>query len=337
MQRAVLPLWRDHAPPDTHLDPPETPVEAEPSSPSTVDPDGDNALCDNFRHSGWRHARQAIFHAFQELNLPPARSQAFRLCGSSWWVQRHREDRQRYRIVPDHCHDRFCIPCAHSRQRVIRNNAYRLIRDHEHRFLTLTIRNPGQDLNTLLNRLYTAFRKLRQRSIWRNRVYGGAAFCEVTYNAERDSWNPHLHCILDGRYIDRPDLSRAWLAVTGDSFNVHIRLIRTKHAVCDYVTKYATKPLPHNAVSCPAPLREAILAFRRRRLIVTFGTWRHFKLLDNPADADWEQIDHFNGVSFRAASGDEYCRNILSMMHTADPFSGEFYVTDDRPPIDDSS
>lgn len=323
--------------PVTPLDPVETPVEPDPSSTLPGDLDSDLALHDNFRHSGWRPDRAKIWAAFQDLNVSHARREAFRVCGSSFWIQRHRTERDRYRLIVDHCHDRLCVPCGHSRQAVIRRNAHTLVRDHPHRFLTLTIRNVGEDLNTMLNHLYTSFRKLRQRGLWRRRVFGGVAFCELTYNPELDTWNPHLHCILDGYYMDRPDLTQAWLAVTGDSFNVHIRLIRTKRSVVEYVTKYATKPIPHNVIAHPEALREAIHALKRRRLVLTFGTWRHFKFLENPSDKDWELVDHASGIKLRALEGSTWHENILSMMRTADPYSGEFHVHDDGPAIDDSS
>ena len=337
MVESSLPACLRPPPLFSHLDPPETPVEPETIGPPREDLDTDLGLRHNFRHSGWTHDRQLVYAALCDLNVSYARREAFRTCGSSFWVQQHRTDPERFRLVADHCHDRLCIPCAGTRQAVIRRNALRLIPDRPHRFLTLTIRNVGQDLATMLNRLYTSFRKLRQRSIWKTRVFGGVAFCEVTYNAERQTWNPHLHCILDGYYIDRPDLSRAWLAVTGDSFNVNIRLIRTKYAVVNYVTKYATKPLPHSVIVGGASLPEAIEAFKRRRLVLTFGTWRNWKLLETTDDSDWKLYDHLEAVQAAARSGNRVALNILAMKHTADPHTGEFHVIDDGPAIDDSS
>lgn len=337
MQQPNLPAFASSPRVFSHLDPVETPVEPITSSPSTREPDSDLGLCDHFRHSGWKHDRELIFATMRDLNLSYGRREAFRTCGTGFWIQRHRDDPERFRTVADHCHDRLCVPCGHSRQAVIRQNASRLIPDRPHRFLTLTIRNVGDDLNTMLNHLYTSFRKLRQRSLWKRRVWGGVAFCEITYNAERRTWNPHLHCILDGLYIDRPDLTRAWLAVTGDSFNVKIQLIRTKYAVINYVTKYATKPLPHSVIAGGDALPEAIRALRRRRLLIPFGTWRSFRLLDNPADADWQLYDHSSGIEVRALAGDVLAANVLSMLHTAHPITGEFHVLNDGPAIDDSS
>lgn len=337
MHQVNLPAFAESPTVFSHLDPVETAVDQETLGPPREAPDSDLGLRHNFRHSGWQHDRELVYATMRDLQLSHGRLEAFRTCGSSFWVQQHRTDTDRFRLVADHCHDRLCVPCSGTRQAVIRRNALRFIPDRPHRFLTLTIRSTGQPLNEMLNHLYTSFRKLRQRALWKERVWGGVAFCELTYNVERRTWNPHLHCILDGHYIDRPDLSRAWLAVTGDSFNVNIRLIRTKRNVVNYVTKYATKPLPHSVINGGDSLPEAIHALKRRRLVLTFGTWRHCKLLETPQDEDWKLYDHLSGVELKAREGDRICINILAMKHTADPHSGEFHVIDDGPTFDDSS
>lgn len=245
---------------------------------------------------------------------------------------RHRVDRERYKAVPDYCHDRWCQPCASSRQALIRRNLSGRIQDHPHRFLTLTIRHGSEPLADLIKHLYKSFRRLRSRALWRDRVRGGACFLEITYDHDRNSWHPHLHCMLDGSYIDRPELSRLWLAATGDSCNLDLRYIRTPREAVNYITKYATKPLPHSIIRDPDLLQEAMLAVSSLRTIITIGTWSKWRLLAHDSDDAWELFDHFNSIVLRSTMDDTLCARIVSMLPTANPDTHEFYFCLDDPP-----
>jgi len=321
--------------PVAHLDPPETPAQPK-RAPSTWDAyDTPPPLIETFRHSGWATNRRLTHDAMIRCRLPLHRIKAFSNCGTATWILRHKDDHTLFRAVSDHCHDRFCVPCASSRQAVIRRNLDHYLPLRPHRFLTLTIRNTDQPLAPLITRLYKAFSRLRARRFWRDRVRGGAAFLEVTYNTDRATWNPHLHCMLDGKYMDLQQLSKTWLAVTGDSQNVKIALIRDPRHVTNYITKYATKPLPPNVTRDPAALDECLTALARRRTILTFGTWKRWRLLDDPRDLDWICVAHVDELHHRATLDDPEAINILAMLHTADPHTGEFIVhTDPDPPYD---
>jgi hypothetical protein len=321
--------------PKAHLDPVEIPVYPDPCSTREGTFDPETELIDNFRHSGWKTRRAAILRALHDTAARVARLGSFATCGSVYWVLRNKHDLETFKVVTAKCHDRLCTPCAVDRQTVIRRNIAARVLDQPHRFLTLTIRHTSEPLQVLINRLVTAFRKLRQRRLWRDRVNGGASFLEITYNPATNHWNPHLHCILEGRYIPRPALTELWLAITGDSRNVHISLIRTRKGTIDYVTKYATKPLPPTVFQRPLALREAVQALSNRRLVLTFGRWRHWRLLADPDDGDWEEFASVDALRLRAGDDDQLASRILAMIHTADPETGLFHVDLDLPPPED--
>ncbi len=309
-----------------HLDPVETPVEPDSRLAPPGAYDRTPELCDTFRHSGWRARRALVYQAMEASYFSHARMNNFATCGTRYWVLRNTHDPTCFKLATAKCHDRLCTPCAVDRQALIRRNVSTRILDQPHRFLTLTIRHGDETLEELINRLVASFRKLRQRQLWKDRVVGGASFLEITYNAQTRQWNPHLHCILEGRYIPRPSLSELWLAITADSQNVHINLIRTRKAAIDYVTKYATKPLPPDVFRDPDALAEAIQTLSRRRLILAFGRWRNWKLLADPDERDWEAFASLHDLKDRAADHDDLAGRILAMIHTADPETGHFYV-----------
>lgn len=330
----------DHAPDSpvaplgatTPLDPPESAVAEDSCSSWAADQSTRFRLLDSFRHSGWRQIRERIWLALAEANQPVHRRVNFGRCGSSWWVQQHRTDPGRFRIVLDRCHDRFCTPCAVDRRAVIRRNLAGKLLPAPHRLLTLTIRHHDEPLRELINHLMRSFRRLRQRSLWRERVTGGAAILEVKLSADGTSWHPHLHVILEGRYLPSPQLREIWLAVTGDSHNLDISLIRQPSRVIDYVCKYVTKPLSHTITHHHRRLTEAIRALAHRRLLVTFGRWRHWHLTSPPDDRSWTLYGHVDEIHYKALDGDLLAHRVESMLHTADPRTGEFWVDLDLPP-----
>ncbi len=319
--------------PPAPLDPLETPVNAATGSCSEQEFPAASGLIDTHRHSGWRHRRQLIYDAYTSLAVRHSRVEAFRSCGSGWWILRSKTDSEQFRRVPDYCHDRWCVPCSRMRQATIRHNLAQHLGDHPHRFLTLTIRHHQEPLRDLIHKLYDSFRRLRQRPIWREHVTGGVAFLELTYNSTTHSWHPHLHCILEGSYLHRPELSRIWLSVTGDSHNVDIKLVRDRLAVVDYISKYATAPLPASVIHQADALREAIMVLKGRRMLITFGGWRAWHLARPPENHDWSMYCHSNELALADADSEPDKHNVQSMLHTADPTTGIFYVHfDDIPP-----
>lgn len=208
------------------------------------------------------------------------------------WLFRHKTNPRLWKIVPSHCHDRLCTPCQASRSATICQNLAKHLQDHPHRLLTLTIRSNDDPLTDQLNRLLRAFRRLRRDKLWTARVTGGLAFVEITWNPETTQWHPHLHAILDGAYIPKPDLNAAWLAATGDSNITHITLVRSPRAVSRYVTKYATKAYQHAITADDDALDELVLAVKSRRTVIPFGAWRRWRLLTDDKDKDWRLVCH---------------------------------------------
>lgn len=326
------------APPSasSQLDPVEIPVWHDPCSPSEGDLDTRTGLVSTFRHSGWATRRAAIHDALWDAGCRLARRERFQRCGADRWILRSRTDPTIFKVVTAKCHDRFCSPCTVDRKAVIRRNLEPRLAKGVYRFLTLTVCHHHEPLRVLLNRLYRAFRLLRQTSHWKDRTDGGVALLELTYDGNRHGWHPHLHCILAGRYMDAPVLRRSWLSITGDSDQVDISLIRSKPKAIGYVCKYSTKAMPSDIFRERAPLVEALDALSNRRLVLTFGTWKNYRLLEDPKDRGWEAFDSVESLRLRRSNDDEFARRILAMLPTADVHTAEFIVELDHLPPPES-
>ena len=269
-------------PQETNVDSPMTSTEGVAETPLS--------RCMSFRHSGWHHDRDLIRLALESTGTSSGRLSRWDQCGENAWVLRHPEQANRYRIAASYCHDRFCRPCSNTRSNLAAQNLIRRLGSAQLRFVTLTLKSTVEDLCSLVDKLYRSFRRLRTHKIWNAKVDGGAAFLEVKWNEGSRRWHPHLHLIVEGRYLPQALLKDAWRKVTGNSTIVDIRPIPNGRSAARYVTKYASKPLSNTFLNRPDKLQEAIAALRGTRLALTFGTWRGFRLFQQPPREEWVAV-----------------------------------------------
>ena len=265
-----------------------------------------------FRHSGWQHLRVRIFKAMMSADVAASRLERFDTCGKHAWVMRSKDDPSRYCITSDHCHDRFCLPCANSRSRTIARNVLSRLQSKKVRFITLTLRAKEQPLDVCLARLQHAFTRLRARKLWTRGVTGGVAFLEVKRSETYARWHVHLHILAEGSYIDKNRLSRTWHQITGDSFVVDIRLVKDLDVAGRYVAKYASKPLDRTVTSDIDLIIEAVKALKGKRLCTTLGSWRGESLTE-PIDAgDWVAVAPLADLLVRKDAGDPVATAIIA-------------------------
>lgn len=286
------------------LPPPE--YQAEPAS----------ELESSFRHSGWQPRRRLVWAALLALGAGKSRLDRFAQCGSHAVVV-YSPTRDAYRIQCNHCHDRFCLPCAQARA----NCAAAAVAAHlatcptPVRFVTLTLRHSQTPLADQIKRLYAAFANLRRSQLWRDRVNGGVAFLEIKYNPRSALWHPHLHMLVQTQWLPQKELAERWHAITGDSFIVDVRPIRDTGEVTSYCTKYATKPFDTAAFAVPAALLELMRALRHHRTMFTFGAWRGVSLTKWPAadehPDDWHTIARLDELIPKAQRGNAWAAAII--------------------------
>jgi hypothetical protein len=258
----------------------------------------------SFRHSGWHRSRTAARAGLVLAGARPAQLAAWDNCGSGAWVFHDQADPSRLMVRGSCCKNRLCLPCAQNRGNRIAAHLAELIGGKPCRFITLTLRSePHVALSTRLDRLYNAFRALRRQAIWRRAVDGGAAFLEVTRTQDH-SWHVHLHCVVVGRYIHQATLASTWLAITGDSFVVDVRLVRSAEQTCSYVAKYCGKPPIAACGDDPALLADLAAGLKGRRLCAAFGTWRTVPLTEYESGIVWIPVCSLRSLLRRAAGGD---------------------------------
>lgn len=279
------------------------------------------SLCEAFRHSGWASDRQRVYAALQRTGQSLSRQAAFASCGDRAYVYRTLDDPPAFRVMGSACHDRFCCPCTRERGQAIAANVNAKLQGKRCRFLTLTLRTQDLGLEAGMLKLQHAFRRLLRTSLWQSRVSGGVAFLEVKYNVDTARWHPHVHAILQGRYLPHDLLKRAWLAITGDSHVVRIQSVSHGPKVVNYVTTYAAKTLRTADFPGDQILDEAVDVLHGTRLVRTFGTWRGLLLTASPGDASWVVVAPLGDLLRLAINGSQNARLIIAALPGSHPLT----------------
>lgn len=167
------------------------------------------------------------------------------------------------------CGDRFCSVCNGRRTRIARMKITGVVNNHAkvrgcvYRHVTLSTVN-CPNLKEGVDDLIAAFRRLRQRAYWSQKVMGGVFTIEVT--GSPGNWHPHLHILVYTRGLSWNRLSRDWNACSG-GLSCYIQAFSPYTAIL-YMTKYITK------ASVPAVLvKEVSAALKGKRLYQFFGSW----------------------------------------------------------------
>lgn len=164
--------------------------------------------------------------------------------------------------------------------------------------LTLTVKN-GHDLEERFQHLTKSTRKLmaRRRDAERgkgvselSKCLGGVFSYELTYS-QQHGWHPHVHMVVlqDSRNpiifnqfkAKESELSKEWLAITGDSFIVDIRPIEGDPAdgfveVFKYALKFSDLTPEQNL--------NAYITLRGKRLTGSFGAFWGVKVPESMTD-----------------------------------------------------
>src|SRR5699024_11753786 len=72
-------------------------------------------------------------------------------------------------------------------------------KEHEKEFIFLTLTTPNVSKNKLENEIKhynQSFRRLSNRTKFKKVVKGYVRKLEITYNKERDDYNPHFHVLI---------------------------------------------------------------------------------------------------------------------------------------------
>lgn len=258
--------------------------------------------------------RQALVNHLDALPLSEKQRARFTDCGRNAWVQ-HSPQHGRYRVRSDTCKNRWCPACQANRGHHVRSHLRQFIdanAGQRLRLVTLTMQHSQAPLRTQLDNLRKAFRRLRQRTFWKERVKAGIGVIEIKRTAEGE-WHPHLHIVAAGQYVSAGHLSQQWLSITKTSTIVDVRALKNPDAAIDYLCKYVTKPPPiENLLELDVAI-DWIKGLVRSRLLIPFGNVPPYEPDQETDDypTDWEPIASLAKLLERREAGEPEARAIL--------------------------
>lgn len=252
------------------------------------------AKCETiFRHSHWQLRRELVATRLESSGVSTFALDRFAQCGSGCVIEATKNS-ERVRLKACYCHCKHCEPCMRAKGNKIAANLRTKLKEHDdknYRFITLTIRHTKRPLAEQIKKLYASFRRMRNYQEWKDSQWGGAAILEVKYIAKTGFWHPHLHLISEGQFLHKRDLCAMWKQATGDSFVADIRAMKDCAEVAHYVCKYIAKGTSPEVWDIESAAQEWIIATKGVRTMLTFGTWRGFKLLQVKDDGEeWKPV-----------------------------------------------
>lgn len=206
-------------------------------------------------------------------------------------------DKEKSKLIASNpCKNRFCPICAWRKackdalKIAMMMEAIKLEEKKEFLFLTLTTPNiQGDVVKNEIDRFNKAFHKLFKRRNVTRSIKGYIRKLEMTYNKERDDYNPHFHVLLcvnksyftdTKSYISQKEWLSMWREVTDlpEITQVHIQkvqLIREGNAVNE-IAKYSAKD--YEMVTNQDVFDIFYLALKGRQLITFNGLFKEYAL-----------------------------------------------------------
>lgn len=218
-------------------------------------------------------------------------------CRKRAFFARHKQSGE-VKVFSSACRLRWCSICANARRGFITHQVSDWIKKASYpKFLTVTLKHSDAPLAHQITSLYNYYRKFRLSKFFRDSVPGGIWFFQIKRSKNTGQWHPHIHCVIEGKYMRQSKLSKLWEQITYGSKVVDIRPVRNLDKGAAEVARYASTPADLTTNN-PDDYVELFNSLHHRRSCGTWGTAKGVSLRQPKAtDAnDWENIGSWNVI-----------------------------------------
>ncbi|MCK5607809.1 protein rep, partial [Candidatus Pacearchaeota archaeon] len=236
-------------------------------------------------------------YAAMEDKSSERRMNAFDTCRHRAWFVRHEETGD-LRVAAKSCKLRWCPLCSKKKQWFLVEQFRPWAESVDKlKFLTLTLKHSNASLHDQVCNLYKFFQTFRKLKYLRDNMQGGVWFFQITKSKKTGQWHPHLHCLIDAKFMSQDKLSALWCRTTLGSTIVDIRSCKDSKKIAEYVGRYSARPSSLAGMSLDERL-EVMTALHGRRLVGTWGTAREMTLaMKKPDDADmWKHVGNWSTI-----------------------------------------
>jgi hypothetical protein len=226
-----------------------------------------------------------------------SRSEKLRDCRKFAWFARNNET-GKVRVLSNACRLRWCPICSNAKTKHLTVEVSEWLKHVKNpKFSTFTMKHTSAPLSEQIKWLYEHFRLFRQRKSIQKYFHGGVWFFQLKKSKSTDEWHPHLHCILDSKFIPQELLSNEWQIQTHSSKIVDIRAVYKPEKVAEYVARYCSRPAKLEDYSMNDAI-EIFTVFHGKRLCGTWGTGRTVSLRPHKISSEetWKSIGSWTNV-----------------------------------------
>lgn len=285
------------------------------STPDTAILTESSSITDAILHGRTSRKRRRTAAILQKANVSHARLLRYNQCGYGAWIMRSVANEQKYKILANRCHDRFCPTCNRIKSGLLAQRLSKCMELDGVRFVTLTLLRSSDGLKKQIDRIYKYYAKLRRWKAWSCTQTASISFLETKFNFKAKQWHTHLHILTQGTFLPQKELSNKWKYITGDSYIVDIRAIKSKTEAVNYVTKYASKGVSMSALGDDQAAIEAIHALSGRRLIISTGNWKQIEKQDEREEkAEWTPVCSLAKMIERAMNQEPEAIEIINLL-----------------------
>lgn len=222
------------------------------------------------------------------------------------------------RLHEKRCNARQCTYCSRIRAKKVLSKLMKCVATMDSpRFLTLTVVSSDAPLRERMQHLRDSFARLRRSKAWKQNMLGGVYTTEVSWNAKRKQWHPHIHAIVDGKYWKQSEIADCWQIASDDSRIVDVRFIYNRESQTRYLATYASKSSDLKSVPTDR-ICEYVEHTRGLRFMQTFGTLHAVKMEEaaEKEDATFTDEIRVDELVTAANDGDEVAKQLLSWLRS---------------------
>lgn len=228
------------------------------------------------------------------------------------------------RVGSTSCGLRWCPLCYRTKRFVITESVKGWLPTREKpKFLTFTLKHNTSPLTEQIDALYKFFRAIRKHKFFKSKIKGGIWFFQIKKSKDGQHWHPHIHCLVEGKFIAQKELSALWKKITHGSKIVDIRAVKNVNKAAEYVARYAAAPtrLLNYDIGEAVEVAEAL---HGRRICGTWGTAKGVALRPQSPDdvADWVDVDSWCNIK-NGLHCDDFAAALWNCWVQRKPYNGD--------------